>query len=583
MADSTTNLDEVQTGTNGKEVQFNDLQDACSNSALFGRHEGQSLGLSWAYYGGTFYTTTGVAVEIPNAVVELPASSTVYISCTRTGGAVVVATNNTEFNDAANYFKLYVVVTGTDEPTSWTDYRVDGLTGVAASKVLPAAAPVADADPFNATERNFNHTIDWHQIIGSPSYTYTYVWCKEWGLWVSCQDRNNPTNAYGYSVDGLNWTYTNGTNFNNKIAMAYSADKGIIALGCTSTAMGWSEDGKTWTETTMPSGLQSINRHGMAYSPELGIFVVVTSGGSNRAAYSTDGKTWTLSATSPNTGHLWRSVAWSPELGMFCAVGDNGYTSRSVDGMNWDASIKINTFRDMQQVIWSATHQAFCAVGAGASLQQFAYSTDGTTWLYNYPLGDTNDNWYSLVENPVAGRIDIGGGSSNTYRMAHTYDLVNWFATEENYGGACYELSYSRELNMWIGCITSGSNRFRWMGGESGEHVPLLIGGTNIASATTYTSRWMRRGNVVTLQGMVTVTPSVAATTTKVNVQTPMNVPNWATWASVAGSGNIGGYGGTPLAVRAEIAGGWDDIELVGVPVDTTARNWTFAATYTIR
>src|SRR5690554_4476598 len=83
-----------------------------------------SSGLTWGYYGGEVVRTSdGATVQIANGTLTLTPSSTNYIVAEQATGAVSVSTSDTNWNNAADYWRLYSVVTGTATVTSWTDVR----------------------------------------------------------------------------------------------------------------------------------------------------------------------------------------------------------------------------------------------------------------------------------------------------------------------------------------------------------------------------------------------------------------------------------------------------------------------------
>ena len=138
MADSTTNLDTIsQTGAS-QDVQANALWDACSPAMLYGRRAGTCTGLVWGYYGGNVTKSDGTQSTIANGTVTMTASATNYLTAKKDDGAVYCATNTTNWNDTANYWRLYSVVVGTATVTSYTDEREIGrMTGVGTGLVAP--------------------------------------------------------------------------------------------------------------------------------------------------------------------------------------------------------------------------------------------------------------------------------------------------------------------------------------------------------------------------------------------------------------------------------------------------------------
>lgn len=116
MSDSTSNLTQLITGQAGKEATVNELMNAVSPAALFGRRQSTS-GLSWDYFGGRFLVD-GVSTTVTNGTVTLTASTTNYVEATRAG---VVSKNTSAFTPGS--IALYKVVTGTATVSSYEDHR----------------------------------------------------------------------------------------------------------------------------------------------------------------------------------------------------------------------------------------------------------------------------------------------------------------------------------------------------------------------------------------------------------------------------------------------------------------------------
>lgn len=138
MADSTTHLDTIVQGSGSQDVQANALYDAASPAMLFGRRAASTTGLTWGYYGGNVTKSDGTQSTVANGSVSLTASTTNYITALKESGVVYCNTTTTAWNDAANYWRLYSVVTGTSTITSYTDEREIGrMTGVGTGLVAP--------------------------------------------------------------------------------------------------------------------------------------------------------------------------------------------------------------------------------------------------------------------------------------------------------------------------------------------------------------------------------------------------------------------------------------------------------------
>lgn len=116
MSDSTSLLTQLTTAQAGKEITVNELMNAVSPAALFGRRQSSS-GLSWDYYGGRL-EVDGISTFIANGTLTLAASTANFIECTRAG---VVSTNTTGYTPGS--IPLYYVVTGASTVTSYGDDR----------------------------------------------------------------------------------------------------------------------------------------------------------------------------------------------------------------------------------------------------------------------------------------------------------------------------------------------------------------------------------------------------------------------------------------------------------------------------
>lgn len=130
MANSTTHLDLLTQGQSAKEVTANAVFNAASPATLYAMRLSATSGLTWGYYGGNVTLASGSMSQIANGTLALTASATNYIVAAKSDGAVSVSTAATNWNDSANYWRLYSVVAGAATYSSYTDYRQIGqLTG----------------------------------------------------------------------------------------------------------------------------------------------------------------------------------------------------------------------------------------------------------------------------------------------------------------------------------------------------------------------------------------------------------------------------------------------------------------------
>ena len=117
MSDSTSLLDILSASQAQKEVAANNLFNASSPAALFGRRGPSTAALKWGYYGGRMIVG-GVATAIPNGTVALAANATNYFEVDPAGLASV---NSVGFT--AGRTPLYSIVTGASGVVSYQDFR----------------------------------------------------------------------------------------------------------------------------------------------------------------------------------------------------------------------------------------------------------------------------------------------------------------------------------------------------------------------------------------------------------------------------------------------------------------------------
>lgn len=119
------------------------------------------------------------------------------------------------------------------------------------------------------------------------------------------------------SSDGINWNITNNSISGTNIIWSSELGK-LLANGGSGNSLCISTDGINWTNVTTP--LTGAAFSALAWSPQLNMFLALTSGTTVGTVYSQDGLTWKL-ATATN---FMRRATWSPELGIFVAVNSSG-------------------------------------------------------------------------------------------------------------------------------------------------------------------------------------------------------------------------------------------------------------------
>jgi hypothetical protein len=172
---------------------------------------------------------------------------------------------------------------------------------------------------------------------------YSITYSPQLGRFVACGDIQ--TNDIIYSDDGINWS---GASISRNIILGevtWSDNLGLFVasgLGPSSSLSSsyfyTSPNGVTWTERSSPTNQDWF---GVCWSGVLDRFVAGSDdNNANQIAYSSNGTSWTT-ATAPSSRLGSRSVAYSPYLGLYVIIGSGSAFSgshrcaTSPDGINW--------------------------------------------------------------------------------------------------------------------------------------------------------------------------------------------------------------------------------------------------------
>ena len=207
-----------------------------------------------------------------------------------------------------------------------------------------------------------------------------------------------------------------------------------------------SPDGVIWTNRTIE---YSSWKH-VTWSPELSLFVVVATNGTNRVATSPDGITWTTRSIDANS---WRHVTWSPELSLFVAVANSGtnQVATSPDGITWTSrSIEASGW---SSVTWSPELSLFVAV-AFSGTNRVATSPDGITWT-GHSI-DAN-SWYDVSWSSELS-LFVAVASNGTYQVATSINGIDWTGHSIEASG-WNSVTWSPELSLFVAVAFSGTNR----------------------------------------------------------------------------------------------------------------------------
>ena len=210
-------------------------------------------------------------------------------------------------------------------------------------------------------------------------------------------------------VNAINWTGRTPAETNNWSGVAYGNGVFVAVSTDGTNRVMTSPDGVTWTARSAP------NSQWMTVTYGNGLFVAVADWGSNLVMTSPDGINWT--ARSAAASSYWRSVTYGN--GLFVAVAWNGASQvmTSPDGINWTAR-SVPEANGWKSVTYG--NGTFVAVSFNGT-NQVMTSSDGITWTARSEPGD--GGW---------GEVKYGNGTfvavanSGTDRAMTSPDGITW-------------------------------------------------------------------------------------------------------------------------------------------------------------
>lgn len=258
----------------------------------------------------------------------------------------------------------------------------------------------------------------------------------EYGAGVYVLVHGYPTNATYSSTDYTNWTSRTNTCLYGWTSIAYGAGCFVTVQGHYNqayTVAGYSTDGITWSQKTIPSGRYQK----VLYANSK--FVAI---GYNCCATSTDGQTWTA-RTVPN--YNWYDMDYNATDG-FVAVANN-YNSttpniviKSTNGETW-TSVNINTGLSCGNVIYN-TGNGF--VATDKSTNKLLYSSDGLSWSVATTALPTAGSY--IASNPT-GSIYCQIYSNAASAIYYSTNPISGSWSQVKVAGSSYFLSGIKWLN----------------------------------------------------------------------------------------------------------------------------------------
>jgi hypothetical protein len=199
----------------------------------------------------------------------------------------------------------------------------------------------------------------------------------------------------------------------------------------------------TWTARATSNN----SYYSSCWSPELGIFVAVSSDGTNRVATSTNGIVWTDVVSTIAAAGAWFSVCWSSELGLFVAIGQSGaYIMTSINGTDWVGRTPPQS-NAWASICWSPELGLFVAVSSSGSYRVMI-SYNGISW-HGVPSA-SQLSWASVCWANKLGLFVAVSTDSNVSSIMTSPDGVNWTTRTSPIAQTLRYVSWSQELEILI-------------------------------------------------------------------------------------------------------------------------------------
>lgn len=232
-----------------------------------------------------------------------------------------------------------------------------------------------------------------------------------------------------YSSDGIEWVYNDKLDSSlpaNQQSIIFGGDR-FVLLPQNGADAAYSDDGVTWTKTTLPD---SLTWYGAAYGDGKFVMLSYSSASDDRVAvYSTDGVAWNLATMPSNDAYSLlafgngKFVAASPENGE--SVSDWCKIACSTDGVTWEAVGTVNTGGGGNTTLFfDGSRFILCSNSA------FVQSVDGVNWSEyqgykgDFKIGTGEDSLRpSCFVNGEYVANRYGGSTGNIYVSE---DMVNW-------------------------------------------------------------------------------------------------------------------------------------------------------------
>ncbi len=414
-------------------------------------------------FNGTIINSSGTQLNYTNVTpgIAQEEKALVLDSSKDISGINTISTNNLIVNGTNINASLY-------SNTSSDDLNNTYLTGIT-NGIASASKALITNSSLNISNLN---NISSKSITLNSIPVSTGSLKKKINLNVFNNKRLIPTSTISNICTSSGWNQINigNTPADNMFwqGICYSPDLGIF-VGVSSGSYQNNYSGTGNRVITSSDGINWIGRtaaydtswQSICWSSKLGLFIAVSSGGSasNCIMSSPNGIDWTTRTAPVSNG--WNSVCWSPELSIFVSVGNTsgGYGNKamySYNGIDWNLSKTENS--SWNSICWSPELNLFVAV-ASVGTYRIMVSSDGINWIHIKEPTNTTSSWQAVVWAPELGLFlaSATSGSFSKYFMRSS-DGFNWISSVDTGGSTGQVLAWSKDLEIFMTIESNGQN-----------------------------------------------------------------------------------------------------------------------------
>lgn len=137
-----------------------------------------------------------------------------------------------------------------------------------------------------------------------------------------------------------------------------------------------------------------------------------------------------------------------------------------------------------------------------------------------------------------------------------------------------------KRLSQQICCANSSVSELPVI--QSGTYSPTIINNLNTSARSINDCQYMRVGNVVTVSGRLSITPTTSPAATSVYFTLP--IPTYFDAFNLAGGAGASSNFGIPACIRADgLGSGNDQVEFLYQSINTVNNTFNFSFTYLVQ